>query len=392
MEETLKDIKSAIERSGFPLEHYIGLVLKQHGWQIITNRNYIDDVKGVEREIDILAYKLYSDKTENIDYVTTLIISCKKSDKYKWCFLTRNLDREDESNINFMPFHYCTSDERLSFMTDNYPDAIFSEYKKQANIRSLYNFDNKMMFAYQQLSSAANDTERAQKGNIYIGKNDDIYNSISTTIKAISNEKKRVIDACNDDTLLEYHTFYAISVFEGEMYEANFDSNSVVDVKPVLDIKYLNRHIVDSADDFYLVHFINRDIFDDRLALFDEIHNENVRTIPSFISEFYKDIFNDRHKVYMFERRCSLDICYHIELFANCGTHRMPTQSPLSMIRYTLKNGILELGINDSYYHSDEMLNELNSNEALRKEVGALLQEYYRYSGEFVFTKGLRLY
>ena len=54
MEETLKDIKSAIEHSGFPLEHYIGLVLKQHGWQIITNRNYIDDVKGVEREGGII--------------------------------------------------------------------------------------------------------------------------------------------------------------------------------------------------------------------------------------------------------------------------------------------------------------------------------------------------
>ena len=108
--------------------------------------------------------------------------------------------------------------------------------------------------------------------------------------------------------------------------------------------------------------------------------------------QHYKDIFEDRDKTQIFERPCSLDICYHIELLANCGTHRIPTQSPLSMLRYTLKNGVLELGINDSYYHSDEMLNELNSNEALRKEVGALLQEYYRYSGEFVFTKGLRLY
>lgn len=391
MGETLKDIKSAIEHSGFPLEHYIGLVLKQHGWQIITNRNYIDDIKGVEREIDILAYKIYSDKTENIDYVTTLIISCKKSNKNKWCFLTRDIESND-CNINFTPFHYCTSDERLSYMTDNHPALIIDKYKKHRAIKCLYTSNNKIVFAYQQLTEASTDNERTQKGNIFTVKNEDIYNSISTTIKAISNEKKRTIEACNDDTLLEYHTFHAISVFEGEMYEAHFDVNSEVDVKPISDIKYLNKHIVDGVDDYYLVHFVKKDIFEDKLTLFDNIHDENTRTLPLYLSEFYKDIFDDAYKVDIFERGCSLDICYHIELHANCGSHRIPTSSPLSILKFTYKKNLLEIGINDSYYHSDDRLNELNSNETLIRKVGQILQEYYRYSGKFVFTKGLRLY
>ena len=390
MEETLKDIKSAIERSGFPLEHYIGLVLKQHGWQIITNRNYIDDIKGVEREIDILAYKIYSDKDENIDYVTTLIISCKKSDKYKWCFLTR--DVSDECNINFTPFHYCTSDERLSYMTDNHLDLIIDRYKKHRTVKCLYTFNNKVVFAYQELTEASTPNERTQKGNIFTVKNEDIYNSISTTIKAISNEKKGRLEAYDYSERQRYYTFHAISVFEGEMYEAHFDANSMVDVKPISNIKYLNRHIVDGVDDSYIVHFINRDIFDYRLKIFDYMHDENARTLPLYMSEFYKNIFDDIHKVNIFERVCSLDICYHIELHANCGTHRMPTSSSLSMLKFTYKNNLLEIGINDSYYHSDDMLNELNSNEALIKKVGQILQEYYRYSGKFVFTKGLRLY
>lgn len=390
MEETLKDIKSAIERSGFPLEHYIGLVLKQHGWQIITNRNYIDDVKGVEREIDILAYKLYSDKTENIDYVTTLIISCKKSDKYKWCFLSRDMDAND-CNINFTPFHYCTSDERLSYMTDNYLDVILDRYKRHRAVKCLYTFNN-LVFAYQQLGENITKSDTQKYGKLSAVKNEDIFNSISTTIKAISNEKKSRLEAYDYTDKQRFYTFHAISVFEGEMYNAHFDSDGAVDVKKISNIKYLNRHIVDGVDDFYIVHFINRDIFDYRLKIFDYMHEENVRTMPQYIPAFYKDIFEDIDKTHIFERRCSLDICYHIELLANCGTHRISTQSPLSMLRYTLKNGVLELGINDSYYHSDEMLNELNSNEALKKEVKAILQEYYRYSGEFVFTKGLRLY
>ena len=127
MEELIKNIKSSIERSGFPLEHYIGLTLKQHGWHIITNRNYIDDIKGIEREIDILAYKIYTDSDENIDYITSLIVSCKKSDKHKWCFLTRDIDKDD-CNINWTPFHYCTSDERLKYMSEVFRENIINSY------------------------------------------------------------------------------------------------------------------------------------------------------------------------------------------------------------------------------------------------------------------------
>ena len=76
MDEALKqDIKDAIESSGFPLEHYVDGILRKHDWQTITNRHYIDDVKGVEREIDIIAYKVEKDDVEKIEYITSLIIS-----------------------------------------------------------------------------------------------------------------------------------------------------------------------------------------------------------------------------------------------------------------------------------------------------------------------------
>ena len=63
-EDVKKKIESAVLQSGFPLEHYIGNILKKHGWSIISNRYYIDDLKNVEREIDILAYKTYIDEDE----------------------------------------------------------------------------------------------------------------------------------------------------------------------------------------------------------------------------------------------------------------------------------------------------------------------------------------
>ena len=70
MDESLKqDICKAISDSGFPLENYVDVVLRKHGWQTITNRHYIDDVEGKERELDILAYKGFADKKENIEYI-----------------------------------------------------------------------------------------------------------------------------------------------------------------------------------------------------------------------------------------------------------------------------------------------------------------------------------
>lgn len=389
MEETvLQDIKSAIERSGFPLEHYIGLVLKQHGWQIITNRNYIDDVKGVEREIDILAYKIHPDKTENIEYITTLIISCKKNDKQKWCLLSRDIDTND-CNINFTPFHYCTSDERLSYMTMHHLDTVIDRYKKHRAVKCLYTFNN-MVFAYQQLAEAPTDNERKQKGTFYPVKNEDIYNSISTTIKAMCNEKKSRLEAYDYVEKQRYYTFHAISVFEGEMYNAHFDAEGGVDVKPITNIKYLNRHIVDNVDDFYIVHFINKDIFDYRLKIFDYLHEENARTLPRLVPLFYDDIFREKGKTDIFRNQCTRELGETIQLYVESGDTITPSHIP--KVDYVLIPNMLGIYVMDDFYDNDALLEHLNNNEELKKDIKEILYHYYRYSGNFKITNGYRLF
>ena len=385
---TLNDIKIAIERSGFPLEHYIGLVLKQHGWQIITNRNYIDDIKGIEREIDILAYKLYADKKENIEYITTLIISCKKSNKHKWCFLTRDIN-EDDCNIDSTPFHYCTSDKRLEYMTEHHLDTIVEKYKNHRAVKHLYSF-NELVFAYQQLAEPAHDKDR-KNGNLCIGKNDDIYNSISTTIKAISNEKDSRLRAYDYSAKQRYYTFHALSIFEGDMYNAHFDSNSEVDVQEISHIKYLNRHIVSNVDDFYIVHFIQRKIFDYRLRIFDYMHEENVRTLPKLINSFYHDIFKHRDRVNMYWDECSRELGEIIHIYADNDKHPIHTTAPLPRLSFMYEHDKLAIYIEGDFFDNDEILTELNSNEVLQKDVREILERYYRYSGQFTFTNGFRV-
>lgn len=381
MSEILQDIKTAIECSGFPLEYYIGSVLKQHGWQIITNRNYIDDVKGIEREIDILAYKIYTDKKEKIQYITSLIISCKKSDKHKWCFLTRDIDQnKDKFNINWTPYHYCTSDDRLKYMSEEYLEIVLNRYKAHDTVKELYSFDD-LVFAYQQLIEPANEKERKQNGNLCCVKNDDIYNSISTTIKAISNEKEGRLSAYDYKEKQRYYTFHALSIFEGEMYCAHFDSNSSIEVKEVADIKYLNRHIVGGVDDFYIVHFINRDVFDSCLCLYDSIHDENIEVLPRLITSFYEDIFQDGKRAFLLWNEFVDEIKWNVESnLSNGGMIHISYNYNISEDEPVLEICITSLS-------TEEEINALNSNVDLINNTSLCLERIFRYRGKFVFCE-----
>lgn len=381
-QDILKDVRCAIERSGFPLEHYIGTILKKHGWQIITNRNYIDDIKGIEREIDILAYKVYTDTKENIKYITALIISCKKSDKHKWCFLTREID-EDDCNINWTPFHYCTSDERLKAMTESHLDNIIDRYKAHRAVKHLYSFDN-MVFAYQQLVEPANEKERTKIGNLCAVKNEDIYNSISTTIKAISSEKEGRLSAYSYIKHQRYYTFHALSIFEGDMYNAHFNSEGEVEVKEITNTKYLNRHIVGGIDDFYLVHFIKKNIFEFRLRLFDYLHEENCRTLPKMINKFYREIYNDPNKLKLVwgtaEDNIKTQIKYILHSLGYLSTEFIS-------ITPILKNGILTIEVWGISTSDKQVFELLNSNEVLLDITKKSLSDFLRYNGEFKFVE-----
>jgi hypothetical protein len=65
-----------IRKTGFLLEFNVTKVLEKHGWNVITNKYYVDDVQGSVREIDIVAYKATDINKTGI--YTALILSCKK--------------------------------------------------------------------------------------------------------------------------------------------------------------------------------------------------------------------------------------------------------------------------------------------------------------------------
>ena len=386
-EEVKKKIETAISQSGFPLEHYIGNVLREHGWRIITNRYYIDDIKNIEREIDILAYKTHIDEKEKIQYYTSLIISCKKSDKYTWCFLTRKSDVTD-CNVDWTPLHFCSSDARMKYMTEKHRDILIEKYKKHNAIKNLYDFPESV-FAYQQLAVADSAKQGRNKGDYYIDGNSDMYNSIITSIKALDTEKRSRIKSAKENKYKRYYMFHLVSVFDGKMIKDCFDDKGDQHIESIKEIKYLNRHIVNKVDDFYIVNFTTKENFEFRLNLWDYFHKYNTHLLKNVISEFYKDIFCDKEKVDVlwnnFKERTLLRIEFSLCML-NATSHTKNLDMTYS---YNKDNNKLDIELSASHYLDNSIIDKLNDDKYLTSSIQKDLLEIYRYDGEFCFSNGL---
>lgn len=362
-------IEEAVNKSGFPLENYVLNVLKEHGWSTISNRGYIDDVTGKEREVDILAYKVYDDLKEKIKYLTTLIISCKKSDSCTWCFLARKADVNDP-NIDWTPYHYTTTDKRLKLMSDQHSDLVINEYLKNQSVRNIYSFPE-IIFTCQQYD----------RKNKTITENKKIYDSISSVIKAVNAEKISCCKRHKNNSTKRYYTFHLLSVFDGTLVKDLFEDDNIQNITSVNECNYLNRHIVNERDDFYTISFVTKENLKNKLLSFDELHNVNHYTLPKLLNAFYKDIFLDASKVDLFWN----DFCDRIKVHINFRLRKHYIRD-LNTMNYYYDDSLL-IGIDCPDNITEEALNEINNDENLTKIIRHELEYYYRYSGKFVFEE-----
>lgn len=371
-EDTRKNIEHAIDESGFPFENFASTKLRDHGWTIIPNRFYLDDIKGIEREIDILAYKYYLDKKEKICYYTGLIISCKKSIKNKWCFLTRDSNNND-INVNYFPFHFLTDDEILKYMTYSEMTSIEKKYKADKQIKELFSFP-KSIISYQILNEKS------------FNKNEQIYDSIVTSIKALESEKSNLLKKRSGlkKNYKLYYSFYLLSLFDGEMIDCNFDPNGNVVYSDINTFLYLNRHIVNKEENFYSVHFIKKDVIDKELARYDALATLNFQIFSNFIDAFYTDIFKSEEKVKLiwdsFVEKTSQAISYAV-------SKTISQDVEIKLYTYKYENNVLTLDIgwydNLNTYKVYEILNDPKT--YAYSKVKSNLKNLFRYTGDFEF-------
>ena len=184
-----------------------------------------------------------------------------------------------------------------------------------------------------------------------------------------------------------YYTFHILSVYDGEMVKAHFNNDDTIDISDITHINYINRHIVNKVDDFYIVHFIKKEILDYRLKLFDYLHTENCRTLPKIIDSFYKDIFSDNKRVQIFWKEFEDLIGWRIKKILVEEKVIDPSESVSLTYLYYQDQEFLEIGVNFSNYTFVEDVQQiLNDNKELRKVTKQYLRSLYRYNDDFTFS------
>ena len=251
-------LDEAIEKTGFPTEYQVQKILESHGWDVISNRYYIDDQKKIEREIDLLASK----------GPVKLVISCKKNDEVFWTFMT---SKNDGVNV---PLEYKTDDPVIDYLWKYERQTFTKIATTYPALTSLLTMSD-MVRAFQQI----------KKSNYTPGNDKNIYDSIITTIKAAEYE----------GTHSKYNVaYFMLSVFNGEMIKKDFEDESSVEID---EIKYVNRHYIGSKDKYYSVHFIKFEALDRIISLYDQVVLEIPRLLENLHQEFKKDVFKYQSRI-----------------------------------------------------------------------------------------------
>ena len=373
----INDLIAGIQKTGFILEYQVSKILEENGWIVLNNRYYIDDLKNIEREIDILAYK--STLKEDIRFYTALIISIKKDKNCIWSFLTKDLDKNNP-NIKFYPISNWSNEKAIDYMLKNFNyKELELNIKNNKNLKILYGLD-KQIFAFQEMNES--------NGNPQDSKN--IYNSIITIIKALEFEKISLIKRKKNKT---FYNFNLISIFEGTMAEMYFKGD-LPEIKEVGDIKYLNRHIVNNKEDFFRVHFIKFDRFKDIIKNYNDLVNWNTTYYYNLFIKFFDIVFTNNESTNIFWKEFTSEINFSVlismnKIFKKLGIKSLGSLESLDY-EYDADMHILSIvplfKYENSFKDYDSVIEELNLDINLKKTILKALKKWYRYDYKFIFS------
>lgn len=364
----------ALDRTGFALEYQTQQILRNHGWNVINNRYYLDDKTGSEREVDIVAYKTHP--AEGAICCTYLIISCKKATKSSWIFLTSD-NSSAEEDFDPYPLGIAVSDPSISRIICTEKPLATSLLLEMEPYQKIYSSSHKVL-AFQQIHRESHRPEDDKR----------IFDSIITTIKAASYEKKYALThrPNGENVCLDFHL---LSVFEGGMKE-NYRSGSANELSDIPEIKYINRHIIGDTDQFYRVHFIDSGFFDEAVGQYDLAAEALPNYYAALCAEFYDGIFDgakkdrllpfwEKFKSELFEemfdeRYCEDDRDYYNNSWLT--TYEMDTESQTLALYWDMS----------FFSKPEESIAERNKNEPLRTRTAQKLNLYFHYTGPFRFA------
>ena len=353
-----------IKKTGYLLEYQVSSLLQHHGWIVINNKYYVDDVQGGAREIDIIAYKATA--IQGFHVYTSLIISCKKDEENAWALLAKNIDKKDP-NTNWTPLHLWSNDDILKYMLDN--TAWQQNYlTKNAEIYETIFSPKSHIFAFQEMSKNSGKPQNDKK----------IFSSVSSLMKSQGYELTSLSKRKKEKSL---YCFNLLSVVDSDLLKLNFRGEKI-DTEPINDAKYVGNYIINKSETSSRIHFINADALKIIIKTYNKLHEHDV----SFFNDLYDSYFPDACKTY--------------------NKSKVLIKKLDEMLRRHINWALLEefkwrddVGEIDIWWHdekellhietidNEEYIEFLNSNDKIKEKTASILKDLYRFEGPFVFSE-----
>lgn len=366
----LKKISSSIIKTGFHLEYKVGVVLREHGWHLISNRCYVDDHEGAVREIDLLAYKV--NKIEDFLCFTALVISCKKSEANAWAVLARPVDEKDP-NYNWRPFKGWTNHPALSYYmkAKSWSHAYHDRFSETCpRILKAPAFD---VFAFQEINKSSGSVQNDKA----------IFSSITSLMKAQAYEMGLLATRRGSERCA--YQFNLVSIVDSELIRVLFDGDKI-ESHLISDEDYLCRYILNKEEAIARIKFTTAEAFYELANHYDELHKQN----KVYFSECYEKFYNDAYKVPQKSNLISGDFLKAILPAlkkSRLNFDHKYSEAKLCWIMWSKKLERLEIGLTMEGA-TEDIFEHFNKDQKLIKEAKDALSSVYKYKGEFIFEEG----
>lgn len=366
MDKYLEKLKQSIHSTGYVLEFDVRRALETAGWQVISNRYYEDDLTNTPREIDLLAYK--SRLIVDVQYYFVLIISCKKSDKENWVFLTTDYSSTDLNTVHY-PYLFWSNDKALNKKESesDFAKAVDELATTHPAVSEISRIEHNT-FAFQQVDSV----EAGKKND------SDIYNSIISTIKAAEYERKYLPKRKNTPSC---YFFELVSIFKGRMFESFFSKEGDV-VSEIDTARYKNRLIISGQDSVYRVNFYTFDKFLNMLPIYEEMKEAYFALLSNRRASFYQSML----ATYDYPNVFLPEIKSRVENWIRYATGSQ--EKPVEVININYYTSQSKMLISTS---TDDpvILLKLNEDKYVKSATEKALAEFLKYRGVFEFSDSL---
>jgi len=356
------------EKTGFMLEHDVASIFENSGWTVIHNRYYLDDVQAIQREIDLLVYKV--SKYEDTSIFTTIIISCKKSSFKDWVFLTRDA-KGTKVNLNTEPFTYWSNDDVVNYQLAGrkISEINLLDQKRASRFKKLFKYD-KVVYGFREYDN--------KKVNNKLENDTGIYDSIISLIKSQSFELDSLPTRRKNGNY--YYNINLLAIADVNRFiEIECRENETKE-KQVDRIIYVNRFLVNRQQHNARVVFTRFENLKRIVSDFDFLHEANCKIVSTGTSNFYEKLlykeFSARHLLVKKHRNRLLD-----SLKWRLNSEFTIENTPNLYLEYTKENGF-ELEID----FPENIIDYINKDDRITNMTKDWLKEYFRYEGDFRYV------